>query len=567
MAAAVDVLIIGGGSAGSVLAARLSERSSRQVMLVEAGSDLVAGRLPKAVASPYPGRAYFDPALIWQGLQVTTGGTGRNDPATRPTMPYTQARVLGGGSAINGIGANRGSPADYDEWEAAGAAGWRWDNVLPFFRKLERDLERDGPLHGHAGPIPIRRIPSAQRTEFAAAVVAELARRGIAEHADQNGAWEDGVFPLAANLDENFRRVPTATGYLTAAVRARPNLTILTGTEGLRLTLDGTRVTGAVIRTGGGERRIAADETILACGALHSPVMLMRSGIGPGEHLSSRGIKVAVERRGVGHNLMEHPSAGVAAFLKPGARQPLLSPRHHIPAIWRYSSGLDGTPTGDMHVAIVARGSWHGMGRRMGLLYFWVNKAYGRGEVTLGDDPAGRPQVDFRMLSDERDRLRLMDAARRTASVLQAVAATGRIAEPLPARMSDRARRFGPPTLQNALLTSLGGLAVDASGPFASGLFERLVGDGTRLADLIADDAALSAYLDEVVTGVWHASGTCRMGRADDIRAVTDHQGRVHGVAGLRVCDASLFPTIPSANINLPTIMVAERIASMIDAG
>ncbi|QCI66475.1 GMC family oxidoreductase [Phreatobacter stygius] len=565
MADAVDVLIIGGGSAGSVLAARLSERSSRQVLLVEAGGDLVAESLPKAVASAYPGRAYFDPGLIWQGLDVTTGGTGRNDPDTRPTMPYTQARVLGGGSAINGIGANRGAPSDYDEWEAAGAAGWRWDSVLPFFRKLERDLELDGSLHGKTGPIPVRRIPKSQRSAFAADVVAELARRGIAERPDQNGVWEDGVFPLAANLDEDFRRVPTATGYLTPAVRARPNLTIMTRAEGLKLVLAGTRVTGAVIRDVAGERTITADETILACGALHSPVMLMRSGIGPGEHLAERGIKVVVARRGVGHNLMEHPSAGVAAFLRPGARQPWLTPRHHIPAIWRYSSGLAGTPAGDMHVAIVTRGSWHGMGRRMGLLYFWVNKAYGRGEVTLGDDAAGRPKVDFRMLSDERDRLRLMDAMRQAASVLQAVAAGGRIGAPLPARMSDRARRFGAPTFKNALLTGLGGLAVDGSGPFATRLFERLVGDGTRLTDLVADDGALSAYLDEVVTGVWHASGTCRMGRADDIGAVTDSQGRVHGVAGLRVCDASLFPTIPSANINLPTIMVAERIASLID--
>lgn len=563
----VDVLILGGGSAGSVLAARLSEDSRRTVMLVEAGRDLTADTMPAAVASPYPGRAYFDPGLIWQGLTVTTGGTRTNEPSARPTMPYTQARVLGGGSSVNGIGANRGAPSDYDEWEAAGARGWSWETVLPYFRKLERDLELTGPLHGSEGPIPVRRIPETMRSGYARAVVAALGRRGFAEKPDQNGPWEDGVFPLAANLDESFHRVPTSIGYLTPEVRRRANLTVTTGSRAVRLILAGRRVTGAVIATPAGEIRVEAEETIVSCGALHSPALLMRSGIGPGEHLAERGIAVAVDRRGVGLNLMEHPSAGVTAYLPPAMRMPAREARHHIPAIWRYSSGLNGTPAGDMHVAIVTRGSWHGIGRRMGLLYFWVNKAYGRGTVRLGADIAGEPEVDFRMLSDERDRLRLMDAMRRSASVLSEIAATGAIAPPLPARMSDRARRFGAPTPRNALLTGLGGLALDLAGPAAPHVFRRMVGDGTSLDALVADDAALSAYLDEVVVGVWHASGSCRMGRDDDPLAVTDEEGRVHGVSGLRVCDASLFPTIPSANINLPVIMVAERVADLIKAG
>ncbi|MEI8147267.1 MAG: GMC family oxidoreductase N-terminal domain-containing protein, partial [Alphaproteobacteria bacterium] len=482
------------------------------------------------------------------------------------TMPYTQGRALGGGSVVNGIGANRGAPGDYDEWEALGAKGWTWENVLPFFLKLERDLEMAGPLHGQDGPIPVRRVPKADRSGFVEALVAALARQGVPEKPDQNGAWEDGVFPLTANCDETWTRVPTSVGYLTPSVRARPNLTILTETKAISLILEGKAVVGARVRDADGEQVIRASETIVACGALQTPTMLMRSGIGPAGELAARGIKVICDSPGVGRNLMEHPSAAVAAFLPRSARLPAREPRHHIPAIWRFSSGLPGEPDGDMHMAMVGRGSWHAMGRRMGLGYVWVNRSHGRGLVRLGADPFGPPEVDLRLLSDERDRVRLREAFKRVADLMADVHAQGLTGAPFAARLSDRARRFGAPSLRNETLMTLAGAAVDLSGPFAPKLFEAMVAPEAPLAALLADDAVLDAYLDRVVTGVWHASGTCRMGADLDRLAVTDEAGLVRGVTGLRVCDASLFPSIPSANINLPVIMVAERIASLIEA-
>ena len=231
-----DVVILGGGSAGCVLATRLSEDAGTRVLLVEAGPDISPGAVPAAIASPYPGRAYFNKDWTWPSLRVAMGADTSNS-AVRTIRPYEQARVVGGGSSINGIGANRGAPSDYDEWATLGATGWGWADVLPYFRKLERDQDygRRDALHNDDGPLPIRRIPRSQHTRFAKAVEAHLGARGYASHDDQNGAWEDGVFPIATNLDENGRRASTATSYLTAEVRRRPNLVIWPETRAERI--------------------------------------------------------------------------------------------------------------------------------------------------------------------------------------------------------------------------------------------------------------------------------------------------------------------------------------------
>lgn len=534
-----DVIILGGGSAGCVLAARLTEDAGRRVLLVEAGPDVRPGAVPAAISSPYPGRAYFDPAYTWPGLRAAMGTTPSNS-AQRTVRPYEQARLVGGGSSINGIGANRGAPSDYNEWAALGADGWDWAGVLPYFRKLERDADYGAwdPLHNDDGPLPIRRIPRTQHTGFARAVERELGHRGYASHDDQNGAWEDGVFPITVNLDEDGRRASTATAYLTTTVRSRSNLTLWTETRAGRVLLDGRRVVGAEMTGPGGPVRVAARCVVVSAGALHSPAVLMRSGIGPGTALSHLGVPVVVAREGVGRNLQEHPSIGVSAFLPAANRLPA-GEHYHIQSILRWSSGLDGASDGDMHTAVNTRSGWHAVGHRLGTLFSWVNKSYSHGLVELASpDPEAEPVVDFRLLSYRRDLLRLADAFRLAASVLGSLAATRDCLDAFPSTYSARVRRWLTPSLANGLLMGLVGPVMDSVGSVRRQVLRVAQEDTPPLERLCADEALLHEHLHRNVGGVWHPCGTCQIGPASDGQAVCDPAGRVYGTEGLLVCDA-----------------------------
>src|SRR3954453_6044964 len=226
-----DPIIVGGGSAGSVMAHRLSARSGNKILLCEAGQDTPPGHEPPEIRDSYSGTAYFDPRFHWTELKVTTQVVSHNNPQAEypPLRKYEQARVLGGGSSINGQLANRGAPTDYDEWERRGAAGWGWSDVLPYFRKVERDMDFDGPLHGKDGRIPIPPLPREHWSGHAKAAASAFEQAGYKYLPDQNGVFEDGYFPLTiSNLGE--QRVSAAAGYLDSAVRSRDNLTISTET-------------------------------------------------------------------------------------------------------------------------------------------------------------------------------------------------------------------------------------------------------------------------------------------------------------------------------------------------
>jgi 5-(hydroxymethyl)furfural/furfural oxidase len=261
---------------------------------------------------------------------------------------------------------------------------------------------------------------------------------------------------------------------------------------------------------------------------------------------------------------MEHPSIAVSTFLPPGARTPFPD-EHHEQAIVRFSSGLPGAPAGDMHGAILSRSGWHSVGYRLGTLFFWVNKSYSRGRLKLKSASAfDEPIVDFSMLSDARDLERLKLALRFGAETLGDATMTAHRDIVFPSSYSPRVAALAVPGAFNAVRRGLLSAMLDISGPLRESLIRGLVTQGVTMADLLADDAAMTAFVKRSVGGTWHPSGTCRMGSVDDPLAVTDARGAVMGVEQLFVCDASLMPSIPCANTNVPTIMIAERIAEML---
>jgi 5-(hydroxymethyl)furfural/furfural oxidase len=312
----------------------------------------------------------------------------------------------------------------------------------------------------------------------------------------------------------------------------------------------------------GREQEFRGNEIILSCGAIHSPAHLLRAGIGPVGHLREMGIPVLAGLEGVGQRLMDHPSIALSSFIRRGARVNKHT-RRHIQVALRYSSGLPGIPKGDMFVAMLTKSAWHAVGEQIASLLTFINKTYSEtGQIKLTSrDPFAEPSVEFNLLSDRRDLDRLMSGFRKMAELQMSPPLKAVTDKPFPASYSDRVRKIGVVNTKNKLLTSVAAALMDGPAPLRHYMIDNFVVEGFTFDDVMNDDDALEAFVKKAAIGVWHASCSCRMGRDDDPMAVVDTQGRVRGVQGLRVVDASIFPVVPCANTNFPTLMTAEKIA------
>ena len=257
-------------------------------------------------------------------------------------LRFEQPELIGGGSSINGQVANRGTPDDYEEWSALGARGWDWKGVLPFFMKLERDLDFAGPMHGTSGPIPITRIPRSKWPDYSIKLVEALSTMGHKDIADQNAAFGDGWFAQSLSNDGKHR-VSSSMAYLNAEVRRRPNLAIITDTKVHRLLMDGARCTGAEVLRDGAAVALHGREIIVTAGALHTPAILLRAGIGAEAELRKLGVSVVADRPGVGANLQEHPGVSLSGYVRSSARLNRSTTTRHNHFGLRFSSNFEGS--------------------------------------------------------------------------------------------------------------------------------------------------------------------------------------------------------------------------------
>jgi 5-(hydroxymethyl)furfural/furfural oxidase len=544
-----DIVIVGGGASGCVVASRLSEDPSLNVILIEAGRDLSEGATPADIRDVFP-RAYANPSYFWPQLEAVP----RKGVAP---IPFSQARVLGGGSSVMGMWALRGLPGDYDAWRAAGAQGWGYSDVLPFFKKLERDLDFPAGDHGDKGPIPIIRRPRSNWPGFTEALARAAERSGYTFHQDLNGTEADGVFEMPFSTDGNTRS-SSASAYLTAAIRRRANLKIVTDTEVIALKMDGRNVVGLDVRRPDGQiASVSAARVVLCAGAVYSPTLLLRSGIGPGHELAALGIRPIVDLPQVGRNLQNHLFIHLGAVIRPEAR--------HDPAMRSYalgcvrgSSNQEGAPPSDLFFAFLSRSGPRDRDTNLGMIAVSLYSPFSRGSVSLKSKTDG-PVIYLGFLEDARDRARLVTAARIARGLLEdeGVKAVTFESFLLPPKL--------PIRQLNQSGVKAGLLSLCVAGLLNSSSWLRRVavrfglGEGRTLAEL-TDEKIFEELVLSSATSMFHPAGTCALG------TVVDSNTAVKGANGIFVADASIMPKVPRANTNIPTVMVAEKAASEISA-
>ena len=459
----------------------------------------------------------------------------------------------------------RGVPNDYDQWERMGARNWGWRDVLPTFQAMTCDLDEAAPNRNASGPNIVRRLSRERWPLYMSRVEAVAKGRGMASHANvYNNAADDGFF--AAPLSQDSERATSARCYLTADVRARPNLDIVTRTRALRVELDGNRVAGVWTEHDGETNLIRAREIVVCAGAVHSPAILLRSGIGPAEELRQIGISPVADRQGVGRNYQNHTQLHFAMTLKPASQLPA-NAQHYIMTSLRLSSGLEGCTRGDLFHYFTGRVSNKPFGRRMAVVAVALYAPLSRGFVRLRSaDPQAPLDIQQRLLSDPRDAKRMVIAGRHAEGLLLDPAVRDCFEDIYLMPRQAPMRLINGTGLSGVVKAAAATLALTSPAAWRRALIGaairpgRLVSGGD-VTNRISDDEFLAAS-----GAMFHPSSTCAMGSEDNPMAVVDPQCRVYGVEGLRVADASVMPKLPSANTNFPTIMIAERAADFIRA-
>jgi len=526
-----DYVVIGAGSAGCAIAGRLSEDPSVQVVLLDAGPDSDPAR--RQITDQE--RQWLDRPALFQYMQASRFDwqywSEPQEHLDGRRMFVPRGRIVGGTSTFIAGLCVRGNPADYDLWAANGNAGWRYADVLPYFRESEQNTRRglDHSLHGTSGPMMVADLSGLPPAT--AAFLQACREAGYARNDDFNGRSQDGAGRYQLYLNREGKLVNAANAYLTPRVRRRPNLRIIAHTQATSLivrrrvspSVDGVRV----LTTRGtaheeGEVR-ARCETIVSCGAIDSPKLLLLSGIGGADALSRLGIDVVCDRSGVGANLQDHLVVPIARLYPPR--------RGGYPFL---ASGIDGglflrlsssSTRPDLqfvfnHALLGPPGRILSTGYQ--LVPVMLHPA-SRGWLALRSaSPGDRPVIQPRFLSDARDTATLREGVRRALALLDSPAFACVRGDKLP----------------------------DAPHPDAN-----------------ASDSVIDAYVRRATTTLFHPVGTCKMGPAHDGSAVVDSRLRVHGVDRLRVADASVIPFLPSGNVHTPTVMIGERLADFIHPG